>query len=194
MAQKFFGSEPSSAPSKKKKFEEVSTLGCTPLSPLSGCHPLLLSHTAWFRFYTSFASNPLNKFPQPPTSSSSSLETVLPLNSALPSSSLPSFHFRQHRSFLDMSRSLTLITLLALTSTSVFANEIVEADQSPAPFQLNLARTFSSTIDQLKKRNGFKATAPKVSRAKERSISDDLVLLLKRTPPSHLPLNKTRSS
>ncbi|GAA5841977.1 hypothetical protein JCM5353_003637 [Sporobolomyces roseus] len=79
-----------------------------------------------------------------------------------------------------MSRSLSLVTLLALTSTSVFAsNEIVEADQSPAPFQLNLARTFSSTIDQLKKRDGFKATVPKVSRAKERSISDDLVALLK---------------
>jgi len=113
-----------------------------------------------------------------------SLERLSLLTPPFPSFSPSSFYFRPlpSRSFFNMSRSLTLVTLLALTSTSVFAsNEIVEADQSPAPFQLNLARTFSSTIDQLKKRDGFKATVPKVSRAKERSISDDLVALLKRT-------------
>lgn len=85
-----------------------------------------------------------------------------------------------------MSRSLTLVAaaFLALSSTPslVLATDVVEADQSPAvvaPFQLNLARQFSSTVEQLKKRGA----ESKVSRAKERSISDELVALLKRTSP-----------
>ncbi|GAA5965824.1 hypothetical protein JCM3765_001194 [Sporobolomyces pararoseus] len=92
-----------------------------------------------------------------------------------------------------MSRSLTLvaIALVALSSTpslvlatdsSSSTNLVVERDQSSAPaagpFQLNLARRFSSTVEQLKKRGG--GIESKVSRAKERSISDELVALLKR--------------
>jgi len=56
---------------------------CTPLSPLSLDYPPLLLHAAWFRFYTSFASNPPNKFAQLRLSSSSFSRTVVPLNSAL---------------------------------------------------------------------------------------------------------------
>ncbi|GAA5975818.1 hypothetical protein JCM5350_000741 [Sporobolomyces pararoseus] len=89
-----------------------------------------------------------------------------------------------------MSRSLTLVTfaLVALSSTpsSVLATDssslvVVEKDQTTAPaFQLNLARRFSSTVEQLKKRQGGGGgRESKVSRAKERSISDELVALLK---------------
>ncbi|GAA6022597.1 hypothetical protein JCM11491_000696 [Sporobolomyces phaffii] len=83
-----------------------------------------------------------------------------------------------------MSRSLAVaaVAVLALPSFVAADSTVVEVDQSPAvaPFQLNLARSFSSTVEQLKKRAGGGLAASKVSRAKkERCISDELVALLK---------------
>ncbi|GAA5894662.1 uncharacterized protein JCM6883_002168 [Sporobolomyces salmoneus] len=83
-----------------------------------------------------------------------------------------------------MSPSLTFVavSVLALSSTPALASS---TDQSPnvevaAPFQLNLARTFSSTVEQLKKRQSSGGSSLKVSRrSKERSISDELLSLLK---------------
>lgn len=77
--------------------------------------------------------------------------------------------------------AVALVGLLCTSSLAIAADSssiLVERDQSPiaaGPFQLNLARRFSSTVDQLKKRGA----ELKVSRAKERSISDELVALLK---------------
>ncbi|GAA6063553.1 hypothetical protein JCM10212_002665 [Sporobolomyces blumeae] len=79
-----------------------------------------------------------------------------------------------------MVRSLLVVALVALASPAfAAASPDVAADQSPAvaaPFQLNLAKRFTSTIDQLKKRGGDASV--KVSRAKERSLSDELMALL----------------
>ncbi|GAA5923932.1 uncharacterized protein JCM15063_005503 [Sporobolomyces koalae] len=85
-------------------------------------------------------------------------------------------------------RSITVVALVALASRSALAADAVvgieERSTSPATdFQLpNLARSFSfsSAVEQLKKRSGGESSS-KVSRAikKERSISDDLIALLK---------------
>ncbi|GAA5873264.1 hypothetical protein JCM16303_001072 [Sporobolomyces ruberrimus] len=83
-----------------------------------------------------------------------------------------------------MSKSLILVaSLLALSSPSLAVATPEDTPEVIAPFQLNLARSFSSTVEQLKKRGGN--VEPKVSRAKERSISDELVALLKLAGAGH---------
>ncbi|GAA5838655.1 hypothetical protein JCM3766R1_001553 [Sporobolomyces carnicolor] len=85
-----------------------------------------------------------------------------------------------------MSHTLVVVavSLLALASTPALA---VASSSTPgasddvsiaAPFQLNLARKFSSTVEQLERRGG--GGSLKVSRrTKERSLSDELISLLK---------------
>ncbi|GAA5877581.1 hypothetical protein JCM1840_005848 [Sporobolomyces johnsonii] len=106
--------------------------------------------------------------------------------------------------------SFLLLAALVLLVSPSWAVAVPAPDANPdtslassGSFQLNLARRFTSTVAQLKSRSGRFVGATKTSRAKPRSLSDELLAMLKAassalhpssSPSSHAATSRASST
>lgn len=119
--------------------------------------------------------------------SSTSLEAAFPSKSASPpdthSNTLSLLHTPTHHLAIMHSRLVSLFVLLAaavLVASSPTASSIEPRDSPEPAFQLDLSKRFSSTVALLKSRRGPTKTS-KVGITKKRSLSDELLSMLKCT-------------